>query len=86
MGCLQSKPASNPIKSDDPRTVQIGSSPGKERESTVEEQRLENAFKAKRGNVFAAGVDAGAAVTVKNIPKTDAQRQIISKFSIFVFN
>ena len=83
MGCLESKQVSNPLKSDDHSTVQLKSSPGKERESTVEEQRLENAFKAKRGNVFAASVDATATVTVKNIPKTDAQRQIICKLSNF---
>eukprot|EP00602_Paraphysomonas_sp_CaronLab_P010418 CAMPEP_0185025144 /NCGR_PEP_ID=MMETSP1103-20130426/8214_1 /TAXON_ID=36769 /ORGANISM="Paraphysomonas bandaiensis, Strain Caron Lab Isolate" /LENGTH=758 /DNA_ID=CAMNT_0027558279 /DNA_START=58 /DNA_END=2331 /DNA_ORIENTATION=+ len=66
MGCIDSKPANaNGVSEGDIETHD-------------QEQRIELAFKAKRQNVFTAGIDTSKEPTLKNVPKTDAQRDLIN--------
>lgn len=69
MGCIDSKPANVP---------------GRPTEQVVEiqnqERKIELAFKAKRQNVFTAGVDVSLQPpTERIVPKTEQQRQLISE-------
>lgn len=70
MGCIDSKPANVP----DRPTEQVI-------EIQDQERKIELAFKAKRQNVFTAGVDVSLQPPPqKVVPKTEEQRQLISKY------
>lgn len=87
MGCLQStaaEPAARPLGRSGDSDVELND---KARET---EARLEVAFKTKRQNVFTAGINMdgdSSHVKVKNIPKSEAQRNLILSAlqNIFIF-
>jgi hypothetical protein len=71
MGCINSKPANIPLKDDPTGGVEVQD----------QEQKIELHFKAKRQNVFTAGVDMShQPPPVKSIPKSEAQKDLISEF------
>jgi hypothetical protein len=73
MGCINSK-------KDIPLT-EDAATPG----GDGDERRIELAFKAKRQNVFTAGVDVEHdTFQLKTFPKTDAQKAIISKLFLIL--
>ena len=84
MGCLQStaaEPAARPLGRSGDSDVELND---KARET---EARLEVAFKTKRQNVFTAGINMdgeSSHVKVKNIPKSEAQRNLICELKLVV--
>jgi hypothetical protein len=76
MGCIDSKSANIPKEKSSPAQGGV--------EILDQERRIELAFKAKRQNVFTAGVDVSLqAPTEKIIPKSDYQRNLISTLPLF---
>jgi hypothetical protein len=72
MGCIDSKPANIPSDRTTEQAVEIQD----------QERKIELAFKAKRQNVFTAGVDVSLQPPPeKIIPKTDDQKHLISKMN-----
>lgn len=71
MGCINTKPSNVPLEENG------------EIEAQDQEKRIELHFKAKRQNVFTEGLDMDHAPPPKKvIPKTDSQKELISKFNI----
>jgi hypothetical protein len=76
MGCIDSKPANIPSDRSTEQVIEIQD----------QERKIELAFKAKRQNVFTAGVDVSLQPPPeKIIHKSEDQRNLISKFSISSF-
>ena len=98
MGCCASSQESKPLNSASSSSSSTSSaSPaaksaasgsltgtGSSSTKTTKEDQIALALRSKRGNVFTESVDADSrrAFSAKNIPKTPAQEQIISKTKI----
>jgi hypothetical protein len=73
MGCIDSKPANVPSDRSTDHVIEIQD----------QERKIELAFKAKRQNVFTAGVDMSLQPPPeKIIHKSEDQRNLISKLAI----
>lgn len=98
MGCCASKdesstPAKDPTSSSgnasNPVTSKAGGATTKSKSaadsSSVKEEQIQLAFKAKRANLFAQSADSNVRreFTAQNIPKTPQQTQIISEIYNF---
>jgi hypothetical protein len=76
MGCIDSKPANVPSERTTEQAIEIQD----------QERKIELAFKAKRQNVFTAGVDVSLQPPPeKMIHKTEDQKHLISKSLVFAF-